>query len=121
VQESWFETQEGENLRADARLHGPFRPVFEIRSQVEMDEAVAQRPRHREVHAALRGGIAGRNHHPVIRQLVLTQLAIENKLVAACLRHLRSGGQLVEKQDALSACRQKLRRHPFGLVRGNPR
>ena len=121
VQESWFEAQEGEDLRADTRVHRPLRPVFEIGFQIEMDEAVAQRPRHREMHAALRRWIAGRNHYPGIRQLVLTQFAIENKLVAASLRHLRRGGELIEKQDALSTCRQKFWRHPLGPVCGDPR
>jgi hypothetical protein len=72
------------------------------------------------VHAALRRWIAGRDHHPSVWKLVLAQLAIEHQLIAACLCHLRRGCQLVEKQDALSTCWQKLRRHPLSLIGSNP-
>jgi hypothetical protein len=91
VQERWFEAQEGKDLRADAGLHGPLRPVFEIWFQIEMNEAVAQRARHREMHAALRRRIPGRNDDPAIWQLVLTQLAVENKLIAARLSRTALG------------------------------
>ena len=78
------------------------RPVLEVRLEVEVDEAVAQRPRHREVHATLGGRIAGGDHHPAVRQTIFTELAIEHQLIAACLCHLRCGGELVEKEDALA-------------------
>ena len=86
-----------------------------------MDKAVAQRPRHREVHAALGGRIAGCDHHPAVRETIFAKLAIEDQLVAACLRHLRRGGQLVQKEDALPARGQELRRHPLGLVGSDSR
>ena len=41
-------------------------------------------------------------------------------MIAAGLRHLRRGGQLIQKQDALPGSGKKLRRHPFGLVFFDP-
>lgn len=64
VQESRFEAQESDDLRPDFGLHGPSAPVNEIGFEIEMDESVSQRPRHREVHTAVGGRITGCDHHP---------------------------------------------------------
>jgi hypothetical protein len=71
------------------------------------------------VNASLGGRIAGGNNYPSVGQFVLAKLAIKDKLIAASLRHLGRGGQLVEKQDALPCGGKKLGRHPFRLVRRN--
>ena len=49
-------------------LDRPSAPVVEVRLKIEMHEPVAQRPRHGEVNAALRGRIAGGDDDPPIRQ-----------------------------------------------------
>jgi hypothetical protein len=121
VQESWFEAQEGKDLRADVGLHRPLGPILEIRFQIEVDEAVTQWPWHREVHPALRRWIPGCDHHPPAGQGVLAQLSIEHQLIATSLSHLRRGCEFVEKQDSVAARRQKLGRHPLGAVRSDPR
>lgn len=71
--------------------------------------------------ASLGCGIAGCNHYPSIGELVLAELAIEDQLVASRLRHLRCGGQLIEKEDAFPCGGKKLGRDPFSLVRRNAR
>jgi hypothetical protein len=68
------------------------------------------------MHATLGGGIPCCDHHPAIGKLILAELAIEHQLVAASLRHLRCRGELVEKEDALTARGQELGRHPLGLI-----
>jgi hypothetical protein len=47
---------------------------------------------HREVHTALRRGIASRYNDPTLWQLVFAQPAIQHQLITSCLRHLRRGG-----------------------------
>jgi hypothetical protein len=85
-----------------------------------MDKPVAQRPRHRKVHATLRCRIAGGDDDPPIGEHVFAQFAVEDELVAAGLRHLRCRGQLVEKQNAFAVSGQEFGRNPLGLVRFDP-
>src|SRR6202011_4232985 len=47
---------------------------------------------------------------------VLAQLPVEHELITCRLSHLRCGGQLIEKEDALTPGWQELRRNPFGRV-----
>jgi hypothetical protein len=121
VQQFGPEAEEGDDLRADPRPDRPLRPVVEIRFEVEMHEPVAQRPRHGEVNAALRGRIACGDHNPAIRQHILAELPVQDQLIAARLGHLRSRGQLVEKENAFACGGEKPGGHPFGPVFGDPR
>ena len=121
MQKRRLEAQEGDDLRPDSGLHSPSAPVHEVGFEIEMDEPVPQRPRHREVHSAVGGRIARRDDHPPIGQLVLAQLSVEDQLVAAGLGHLRRRSQFIEKENALSVDRQEPGRNPFGAVRRNAR
>src|ERR1700739_4953937 len=114
-----LEAQKGDDLRSNPRLDGPFAPVQEVRLKIEMDEAVPQRSWHREMDASLRGGIAGGDHDPTIRESVLAELPVKNQLGATSLGHLRRRSQLVEKQNALPTVREEFRRHPFRAIGGN--
>jgi hypothetical protein len=71
------------------------------------------------VNATLRGRIAGGDDDPLIGQRIFPELSVEHQLVAARLGHLRRGGQLIEKEDALARRREELRRDPFRLIRRN--
>ena len=121
MQQVWLEAQKGDDLRSHARAHSPPTPVIEVGFEFQMDKSVAQRSRHREVYAPLGSRIAGGDDHPAVRQHILSQLAVENQLVAAGLRHLRSRCQLIEKENALALGRQELGWNPFGLVCGDTR
>jgi hypothetical protein len=118
MQQGRFEPQERDDLWPEASFHRPLRPVLEVRLEVEADEAIAQRPWHGEVHATLGGRIAGCDHHPIVREVVFTELAVEHQLTAARLGHLRRGSPLVEKEDAPAGGRQKFRGQPFRLICG---
>ena len=87
---------------------GPPAPVAQVGFEFEMDETIAQRPRHREMHAALRCRIAGGDDDPPIGEHVFAQFAVENELVAASLGHLRRRGQLVQKENALAVVGRNL-------------
>ena len=52
-------------------------------------------------------------------EMVFTELAVEHQLITASLRHLRCSGQFVEKENARSGNRQKLRWHPLRLIGSN--
>ena len=82
-----------------------------------MHETVAQRTRHGEVNATLGGRIAGGDDNPAIGQRIFAELPVEHQLVATRLGHLRCGRQFIEKEDAFPGRREKLRRHPFCLIR----
>ncbi len=68
MQKCRLEAQEGNDLGPDAGLDRPPAPVLEIRLKVQMHEAIAQRPRHREVNTAIGGRIAGGDNSPAIGQ-----------------------------------------------------
>ena len=102
MQQIRLEPQKGDDLRTNAGLDRPLAPVVQIGLKLEVNETVAQRSRHRKVDATLRGGIAGRDDHPSLRQYVLAKLAIKNELIAPCLRHLRGGRQFIEKENAFA-------------------
>ena len=86
-----------------------------------MDKPVAQRPRHREMHTALRCRVAGGDDDPSFGEHVFAEFTVEDELVAAGLRHLRRRGQLVEKENALAFVGQELGRNPLGLIRCDAR
>jgi hypothetical protein len=124
VQQVRLEAQKGDDLRPHARAHGPLAPVVQVGFEFEMDKTIAQRPRHREMHATLRGRIAGGDDHPPVGQHVLAQFAVEHQLVAAGLRHLRRRGQLIEKENAFPSVGRNLGgTHSVwsALIRGSPR
>jgi hypothetical protein len=53
VKECWLESKESDDFGPDLRLHRPTAPIIQIGFEMKMDEAVPQRPGHREVHTAL--------------------------------------------------------------------
>src|SRR6266496_2398172 len=110
------EAKECDDFRPDPRLAGPDAPLAEIRFQGEMQETVEQGTGHGVADATLGGGIAGGQHRPSIRKPIIAQRAIEHELIAGSLRHRRRRGQLIEKEDAFSACGEKLGRDPFRAV-----
>ena len=71
--------------------------------------------------AALRGRIAGGDDNPPFGQQVLAEFPVEHQLITPGLGHLRRGGQLVEKEDALAIIRQELGWSPLCLVCCNAR
>jgi hypothetical protein len=81
-----------------------------------MNKAIPQRTRHREMHASLRGRIAGGNDYRAVRQHILSEFAIKQQLVAVGLRHLRGRRQLIEKQNAFPGSEKKLGWHSFDLI-----
>jgi hypothetical protein len=121
VQKFWLESEEGDDLGTDLSLDRPLAPVVKIRFKVQMHKSVAQRPRHREMNAALGGWISCRNDNPAVGQYILAELAIKHQLIAARLGHLWRRGQLIKEEDALACGREKLGRDPFGLMFGDPR
>jgi hypothetical protein len=120
VQQLWLEPKEGDDLRSNPSLGGPPAPVVQIGLEVEMNESIPQRPRHREMDTSLGGRIPRRDDDPSVRKHILPESAIQYQLIAAGLRHLRRGGQFIQKQDALARGREKFGRHPLGLVGGDP-
>ena len=77
VQHVRLEAQEGNDLWPHTRAHGPLAPVIEIGFKFQMDETIPKRTRHREMNAPLGGRIASSDHHPAIRQHILSQFAVE--------------------------------------------
>jgi len=75
VQQVRLEAQKCDNLRSHARANSPLTPVIEVGFKFEVNEAIPQWPRHREVYAALGGRIAGGDDHPAVRQHILSQFA----------------------------------------------
>jgi hypothetical protein len=121
MQKVRLEAEEGNDLGTDLSLDCPPAPVVEIRFKVQMNESVAQWPRHGEVNATLGGRIPGCDDNPAIGQHILAELPVQYQLIAARLGHLRRRGQLIEKEDAFACGGKELGRHPFGLVLGDPR
>ena len=73
------------------------------------------------MNATLGSGIPCGDNHPAVGQHILAELAIEDQLIAARLGHLRRGGQLVKKEDALADSGEKLGWRPLRLIRRNAR
>src|SRR6266567_4146786 len=113
MQEFRLEAQEGNDLGTNLSLDRPPAPVVKIRFKFQMHETVAQRARHREVNAALRGWVAGGDDDPLIGQGILAELSVKKQLVATRLGHLRRRSQFIEEENALPGRREELRRHPF--------
>ena len=100
-------------------LDRPFAPVVEIRLKVQMNEPVAQRPWHGKMDTALGSWITGGDDNPPFGQQVFAEFPVEHQLITTGLGHLRRGGQLVEKENALAGIGEKLGGNPFRLILDN--
>jgi hypothetical protein len=101
MQERRFEPQECDDFRSDARADCPLTPVFEVRFEVKVYKAIAQRPRHGKMNTAFGGRIAGGDNDPAVRELVFSQLPISNQMIAAGLPNRLSRCKFIEKQNAV--------------------
>src|SRR5258705_3388343 len=84
-----------------------------------MNKSIAQRARHREMHASLRGRVPRSDDDPAIGQDILPHTTVEHQLIAGCLRHLRRRSQFVKEQDAFPTGGKELGWWPLGLVGGD--
>src|SRR5258708_38449741 len=84
-----------------------------------MNKSIAQRARHREMNASLRGRVPRSDDDPAIGQDVLPQTTVEHQLIAGSLRHLRRRSQFVKEQDAFPTGGKELGWCPLGLEGGD--
>ena len=107
------EPQKRDHLRTNTRLDSPFRPLLRIYFKFHVHEPIPQRCWHTVGRGAIIIPFACRYNRPAIRQGVLPQFAVQDKLVAARLNHRWRRVQLVEEKYACSISRQEIRRRPF--------
>ena len=106
--------QETHHGRVDVRVQRPCLPVFEVRTHVDVDEAVGDRGRHAVGDTLVGFAVTGRDDHAVLGNVVLAQLAVQHQLVRAGLHGRRRSVEFVEQDEDLGVriTRQAFRRGP---------